>query len=193
LEYRALKDLFNNTHEFQTEKKQVNNYLNGYEAKSSERTINLSLNSETKSQADIQKSIVDKDLEWWKKKITLLLSASNKINKTPADYRDIRLLNYISMICYSATNQTLKNGDMLNAEKYLKIYKLADIQNPDVPFLSAVYFAINKEYNIAIDSLESAIQLGFSDKNKWRNEHSFFPLKDSIRFINLESKLNSMP
>jgi len=193
LEYRALKDLFNNTHEFQHEKEQVNNYLNGYEAKSSERTINLSLNSETKSQADIQKSIVDKDLEWWKKKITLLISASNKINKTPADYRDIRLLNYISMLCYSATNQTLKNGDMLNAAKYLKIYKLADFQNPDVPFLSAVYFAINKKYNIAIDSLESAIQLGFSDKNKWRNEHSFFPLKDSIRFIDLESKLNSMP
>lgn len=192
-EYKSLKDLITYTQDFQTEKNQINNYLNGYEAKASEKTINLSLNSETKTQTEFQKSFVDKDIEWWKKKITYLTSANSKVNKTPSDYRDIRLLNYISMICYSAVSQTLKNGDMISAEKYLKIYKLADSQNPDVPFLSGVFFAINKQYNIAIDSLESAIQLGFSDKNKWRNEHSFIPLKDSIRFMDLENKLNSLP
>ncbi len=193
LEFQSLKDLLDNTQEFQTEKERVYNYLKGYESKTSERTINLSLNSETKLQTELQKAIPFQNIEWWKKKIALLSSASNKINKTPSDYRDIRLLNYISMICYSATSQSLKTGDMVNAEKFLKIYRLADSSNPDVAFLTGVYFAINKEYKLAIDSLGRAIQLGFSDKNRWQSEHSFIPLKDSIRFIDLETKLNSMP
>ncbi len=193
LEYKSLKELLFNSVEFANEKTIVNNYLGGYESKTAERTINLSLNTESKSQTELQNAIVTKDIEWWKKKLAILNSALIKKNKTPADYRDIRLLNYISMICYSSTNQSLKSNDLVSAEKFIKIYKLADPLNSYAVYFTGVYFAINKMYDIAIDSLDRSLQLGFSDKNMWKTEQSFYALKDSLRFIDLESKLNTMP
>ncbi len=191
--YKALKDLLSGTQQFQTEKSQVNNYLVGYESKASERTLSLSLTSETKSQNELQKAFVEKDMEWWDKKMKLYNAAVIKKDKTPSDYRDIRLINYISMVGYILASQELKSGETLMAEKILKIYRLADPSNPDVVFLTGVYFAINKQYKTAIDSLNRAVQMGFSDKTRWNSEMSFIPLKDSLRFIDLENKINSMP
>jgi hypothetical protein len=169
------------------------NYINGYESKAAERTLSLSLTSETKSQTEIQKSFVEKDMVWWDKKMKVLNAALIKKDKTPSDYRDIRLLNYISMVGYMLTSQELKSGETLMAEKFLKIYRLSDPSNPDVIFLTGVYFAINKQYKTAIDSLNRAVQMGFSDKNKWKTEPSFLSLKDSLRFIDLENKIYSLP
>ena len=191
--FKALKDLLSSNQQFQDEKAQTYNYLGGYESKAAERTLSLSLSSETKSQAETQKSFVEKDMVWWDKKIKVLNAAVIKKDKTPSDYRDIRLLNYISMVGYMATSQELNSGETLMAEKFLKIYRLADPSNSDVIFLTGVYFAINKQYTTAIDTLNRALQMGFSDKNKWKSEKAFISLKDSLRFIDLENKINSMP
>ncbi|MBI5540841.1 MAG: hypothetical protein HY951_12330 [Bacteroidia bacterium] len=191
--FKAIRDLLSTNQQFQTEKSFAFNYLGGYESKAAERSLSLSLTSETKSQSEIQKSFVEKDMEWWDKKMKILNAALIKKDKTPSDYRDIRLLKYISMVGYMLTSQELKSGETLMAEKYLKIYRLADPANPDVIFFTGVYFAINKQYKTAIDTLNRALQMGFSDKNRWKSESSFIYLRDSLRFIDLENKINSMP
>ena len=191
--FKSLKDLIETYNGFEVEKLQINSYLDSYEAKMSERNITSSLTKEFTSQTELQKAFAEKDIDWWNKKIKILSVAIGKKNKTPADYRDIRLLNYISIAGYTATSQALKSGDIKQAEKFLNIYRLADPSNPDMIFLTGVYLTINKEYQSAIDSLTLAVQMGFSDKRKWQSERSFIPLKDSLRFIDLEAKLNSMP
>lgn len=191
--YKALRDLLSSNQQFTNEKAQIYNYLGGYESKAAERTLSLSLTSETKSQTELQKAFVEKDMEWWDKKMKLLNAAIVKKDKTPSDYRDIRLINYISMVGYMLSSKELKSGETLMAEKFLKIYRLADSSNPDLVFLTGVYFAINKQYKTAIDTLNRAVQMGFSDKTKWNSETSFIPLKDSLRFLDLDNKINSMP
>lgn len=193
ISFKALRDLLSSNQQFPNEKAQIYNYLGGYESKAADRALSLSLTSETKSQNDLQKAFVEKDMEWWDKKMKLFNNALIKKDKTPSDYRDIRLINYVSMVGYMLTSQELKSGETLMAEKFLKIYRLADPSNPDVVFFTGVYFAINKQYKTAIDSLNRAVQMGFSDKARWNSEMSFIPLKDSLRFNDLENKINSMP
>jgi hypothetical protein len=191
--YKSLKDLLENIVGFDNEKGIINNYLPGYEAKTAERNFNNSLSSEAKLQVELQKAFIEKDQVWWDKKISLLNAVNDKKGKSPSDYRDIRLLNYISMSCYMLTNSALKNEDMSQVTKFLKIYRLVDPANPDVSYLSGVSLAINKQYQEAIDSLSSSLKKGFSDKGKWQSERAFIPLKDSLRFIDLEAKLNAIP
>ncbi len=190
--YRSLKDLMENYTGFDAEKNKVYGYLSGYESKIAEKTVNNSFASEIKAQAELQKAFGEKDLDWWKKKISMLNQAPGKKDKSPADYRDIRLLGYISMSCYMLVSSALKNSDVQQAQKFLAIYSMADPANPDVSYFYGVMLAHANNFQAAIDSLSCALKKGFSDKSKWNNERVFIPLKDSLRFIDLESKLNAV-
>ena len=191
--YKSLKDILEISTGFENENLKINGYLPGYEAKTAERALNNSLTSEAKSQLEFQKAFTEKDIDWWTKKVSILNSAREKKDKSPADYRDIRLLSYISMSCYMLTSSALKNEDLKQTEKYLSIYRNADAMNPDVAYFNAVYLSFTGNYKEAIDTLTMSINRGFSDKGKWRSEKAFIPLKDSLRFIDLESKLNAIP
>jgi tetratricopeptide (TPR) repeat protein len=190
--FKSLKDLMENYSGFDAEKNKVYGYLSGYESKTAEKTLNTSFSSELKVQAEIQKAFAEKDMDWWKKKIALLNTAGEKKDKTPSDYRDIRLLSYISMSCYMLVTASLKNNEIQQAQKYLSVYAMADPSNADVPYLYGVMHAQTSNFQTAIDSLSSALKKGYSDKTKWKYERAFIPLKDSIRFIDLESRLNAI-
>ena len=187
--YKSLKDLIENHTGLDMEKGKVHEYLGGYESKTAEKNLNNSFVSEAKGQTEIQNAFNEKDIDWWKKKISVLYQAIDKKDKSPSDYRDIRLLSYISMNCYMHVNSSLNNNDNTMAQKFLTIYNLADPTNPDVTYFYGVLLAQNNKFQESIDSLSSAIKKGYADVTKWNNERAFLPLKDSLRFIDLESRL----
>ncbi len=64
-----------------------------------------------------------KDLNWWKAEI-------NSLNtKKKNDLMFERLLGFISLACYSISNNSLEQNNLAVAEKILTIYKLADPTN----------------------------------------------------------------
>lgn len=64
-----------------------------------------------------------KDLSWWKAEI-------NSLNlKKKNDLMYERLLGFISLACYSISNNSLEQNNLVVAEKILTIYKLADPTN----------------------------------------------------------------
>lgn len=66
-----------------------------------------------------------RDVNWWKNEIAQL----NTKKKTDPMYD--RLLGFVSLACYSYSNQTLQQKNLPAAEKILTIYALADPGNKD--------------------------------------------------------------
>jgi len=73
----------------------------------------------------LQQAFQTQDLYWWKQEIASL----NSKKKTSPMYE--RLLGFVSLACYSYSNQTLQQNNLQAAEKILSIYQLADPGNKD--------------------------------------------------------------
>lgn len=71
------------------------------------------------------------DINWWKQNIALL----NSKKKTDPMYE--RLLGFVSLACYSYSNQLLQQNNLPAAEKILTIYALADPGNKDCEAFTA--------------------------------------------------------
>ncbi len=67
----------------------------------------------------------NKDLEWWRKTTDSL--------KSQTDKRSERLLGFVSLVCYSFTNQALQQSNIRMAERALAIYRQADPNNEAIP------------------------------------------------------------
>ncbi|PKP18388.1 MAG: hypothetical protein CVU05_13625, partial [Bacteroidetes bacterium HGW-Bacteroidetes-21] len=192
LDYRAVQTLTQNVQGMKNEKEAMVQYLKGSKSQMALREIEKNFESEYASMQELQQSLTSKDSVWWRKKISKLWLAKDKVQKTSADYVDIRLLGYISISCYMYVTAALKEGDLNNAARFLDVYLLADPTNSEVSYYYGVYFARTGQYQAAIDSLSNALDRGFSDYARWNSEEAFIPLKDSLRYIDLESRMNAL-
>lgn len=173
------------------EKKLINAYLSGYESRLAERNLNNILADETKLQALLSSDFYGKGLDWWNIRIEQLSASKFKKDKSPSNYKDIRLLNYVSMLGFVYSLKYLSENDMINAEKSLNIYRKSDSQNPDFKFLYSLYLIEQMKYSEALDSLESSVKSSFSNIIMWQSEKRLNILRDSLRFINMENILFS--
>lgn len=72
-----------------------------------------------------------KDLSWWKNEIAKLNA------KKKSELMCERLLGFISLACYSYSNNALQQNNLLQAEHILAIYALADPGNKDCAAFAA--------------------------------------------------------
>jgi predicted esterase len=122
-----------------------------------------------------------KDLNWWKEEVERMRS----MKSTGQEKMYQRLLGYLSLACYSYSNNAIKQNDFLSARQYLAIYKVADPENSEQSFLTACLFARQGEQGKAITALKEALQLGLRDKRKIETEESFNNLHTNPEFNNL--------
>lgn len=123
-----------------------------------------------------------KDPLWWRDEVNHLRSSkSNAMND--------RILGYISLACYSYSNNALKQRDLSSAEKYLAIYALADRENPDRAYMQACLYGLMNNKEGAIQSITEAINYGFKDRSKLLSEPALSFISDSPEFNELIRKL----
>ncbi|MFM2225079.1 MAG: hypothetical protein RJA07_1281 [Bacteroidota bacterium] len=110
--------------------------------------------------ADLQ----TKDESYWQAEINKLNTAKDEtgLNK--------RLLGFISLMCYSVSNQMLHQGNILAAHKILNIYKLADPTNADCDYAFALMYAKMNQPDGVFMALNNAIKNGFKDVQKIKSE-----------------------
>ncbi|MEY4876034.1 MAG: hypothetical protein RL708_1183 [Bacteroidota bacterium] len=114
-----------------------------------------------------QKYITDlqtKDENYWQTEINRLNTAQDETGLNQ------RLLGYISLMCYSISNQILHQGDASSAHKILNIYKLADPTNPDCDYFFALMYAKKNQPDGVFLSLNNAIKNGFKDEQKIKSD-----------------------
>ena len=101
-----------------------------------------------------------------------------------------RIIGYISLACYSFSNNALKQNDLVRADKYLGVYALVDPENADRAFMQACLYARRKNKTGALQSIGEAINYGIRDKAKLESEPSFAWFRNSPEFNALLMKVN---
>jgi len=125
------------------------------------------------------------DMEYWKKTITNLQILA--IAKTAESMMYQRLLAWLSLACYSISNQLINSNQNTAAKQFVEIYKLADPTNSEAWYFSAVVDARSLLKEIAESDLLKAVQYGFADKARLERQPEFKQLK--INFTVVENKM----
>ena len=116
-----------------------------------------------------------KDLYWWH-------DEANRLRLSGGGAMNDRVLGYISLACYSLSNNALRQQDYKKAEKYLAVYSFVDRENPDRAYMQATLYAMQQSKTGALQSLREAISYGFSDKQKLMNDDSFAFIRNTNEF-----------
>jgi hypothetical protein len=125
-----------------------------------------------------------KDLNWWQDEIKRMRNI-----KGEQEMMYQRLLAYLSLAGYSYSNNAVKQNNFSAAQQFLSVYKLADPENSEQPFLLACMYARQGDQQKALAALEEALNLGLKDKAKIESEESFNNLRSNPGFNNLLSRL----
>ncbi|MCX7954657.1 MAG: hypothetical protein N3A01_05655 [Bacteroidales bacterium] len=168
---------------------ELNNFLNLYKTKKLLKDFKEFLKQEQVEQQNIIKNIIEKDTLWWQKYIGILTTITKKELLSPKDYKDIRILNYISLVSYSMANNFLSQNDFLNAYKILKIYREADPSNADMFYMWSVYWAKLNNAAKSLYYLEEAVKFGFNNLLKIQAESSFVYLRNNQKFNEIVEKI----
>jgi len=124
-----------------------------------------------------------KDMLWWRDEMLNFRKAGNSpIND--------RIKGYISLACYSFSSNALKQHDLKKAEKYLGVYALVDLENPDRAFMQACLYGQLQNKTGALQSIREAISYGYIDKKKMESEPSFSAFRNSPEFNELLKQMN---
>jgi hypothetical protein len=124
-----------------------------------------------------------KDMMWWSEEVkNFRKSTNNPMND--------RILGYISLACYSFSNNALKQHDLQRAEKFLGVYALVDPENADRAFMQACLYAQMNNKTGALQSIRESITYGLTDKAKLESEPSFASFRNSPEFNALLVKMN---
>jgi hypothetical protein len=137
---------------------------------------------EAKKKNEFAESFENRDLVWWKKQTDQLRADSNNQSNQ-------RILGYISLAAWSYSNNAVKSNNVPFAQKTLEIYKLADPQNSEQPFLMACLYAKNNIPDSAIYYLNAAVKLGLNDKKKVEDELSFSGIRTKNEYQEIVSRL----
>jgi hypothetical protein len=129
------------------------------------------INEEEKIHQQYILALQNYDVNFWSREIFRLNSqrATDKTGMTE------RLLGYISLACYSLSNQALQQNLFEDAGKILTIYKMADPLNPDCDFLQAKMFAKEKNSTKVYNLLRIANSEGLKDFSKIESDPDFLP------------------
>jgi len=110
-------------------------------------------------------ALSEENQKWWE---TEIYSLNRSIVEEKDPYRNFALLRikgYLGIMCYSLCNNSLRQDDMVAAERLLSIYRIIEPENPDMLYFSAL-FAYKTEHSDRVkELLLKAIQAGFTDKD----------------------------
>ncbi len=139
---------------------------------------------ESMKQQEFMAAFENKQDLWWNAELKRLDTDANDKNGLKSNQAK-RLKGYISLSCYSYSNRALQTQNWKYAALFTHIYQKVDPENPDCYYALASLYANTNQKEKAVVSLQSAIKLGFSNKNKLQNDPILNPLHGMPEFEKL--------
>jgi dienelactone hydrolase len=136
----------------------------------SEKQANDALEMEIRLQQGYMLALRERDTLWWRNEIRGLDEKISRGDNGTMQPVYNRLRSYISIAAYSYCNSSLTQNDLLNAEKFISIYRVVDPGNPDVYYFHALFLAKTRQNRAAAESFGKAVSMGFTDLKKARRE-----------------------
>ncbi len=162
--------------------KKLSAFINSSQFKQAKKNQDKILDNEDHRKIEFAGAFENKDELWWNNQIQILNADKNNESNQ-------RLLGYISLAAWSYSSKSVAVNNSAFALKALKIYKLADPENSEQPFLAACLYSKNGMQDSAIYFLQEAVKLGLDDRSKIENEKDLFELKSRNDFQELIKNL----
>lgn len=144
---------------------------------------------EQQSQQMIIESLFSKDPAWWQKKIR----EYDRITENQRDPEEAlmaaRMKGYLSLVCYSNATAAMKQNQHALASNLVSIYTMADPDNPEPYYLTAVLNSQADDSVACFSNLDIAVSKGFSDKSRIMQQPEFEAYRNSQRFFDLTQKM----
>lgn len=181
-------------------KEVVNNYnglLSKPQFKMNSNNEQRILMEEDKLRQEYTEAIGTKDTVWWTDKMKNL---QNEIAQSKDRQRSEmlqRVQGHISLATYSALSRIMRTNMMdTKSTTYLSaIYRIADSENSESWYLSAMVAAVQSNSSLALSYLEKCASTGFSDVHRVQTEQAFQSLimsKDFEKILN-KMRVNQNP
>ena len=100
-----------------------------------------------------------------------------------------RLLAYLSLAFYSISNQLINGNQNEGARHFVELYKKADPTNSEAWYFSAILDAREGNGRAATGDLLTAVDAGFNDKGRLRQQQEFQRLGGQIDLARVESRM----
>lgn len=126
-----------------------------------------------------------KNVEWWTKESARLHLLTKNPSEPGMNQLYQRVLGFLSMTSYMYSTDALKQGDLVNVEKFIEIYKLVDPTNAEHRYMAAQLAALNHNPDACFIALNEAFKLGFKDINRLKTDPDFKPYQQDERFKDL--------
>lgn len=152
-------------------KAQAGNSLKGYRNsdafRKAKRDVQRQLMQEMNQKAIYRQAFFEKDLRWWEAECSRLVKVK------PIPWENQRMMGFLSLLAYSASHSALNQQNDDAAARFIRIYRLADPENPEAPYLEAVLEARKGNPEAAKRAMNDAISIGFTDIDRIRNQPEF--------------------
>lgn len=170
---------------------QLTRLTNGSDYKSASAAVQQIMQREQAQMQELAAQFTTQNEQWWIKKIIALNRQASSAPTIQEANATRRVLAFLGFVGYMNVSRALAADDMANAVNYLKIFKMADPQNPDCSYFAALYNARKADAKATIAALSEAANQGYSDIEQLSAEPSFAPLQNDPAFLQIKEKIRS--
>ena len=188
VEYNELAQSLNGIHDINAWQGKLKDISTKDVYKNEIATLDKLSKSENEERNSLLEAFKTKPTPWWATTIQGLQQQARSTTGPVSAYKR-RLVSLISMVSFVQADAALKNNKIPDAAHFIDVFKLADPQNNDVPYLSACLFAAQGNKAAAFSSLKQAIAGGFNDKSRLQSDPAWSSLKGDAEY---QSILNRM-
>ncbi|HEY4207263.1 MAG TPA: hypothetical protein VGM31_10640 [Puia sp.] len=147
------------------------------------------LEGEQSKKAEFMQHFQQNDNGYWMSAINDLKDKAKAKTAEGAMYQ--RLLAYLSLAFYSLSNHMINGNENDAARHFVELYKLADPNNSEAWYFSAILNARAHEARAAENDLLRAVENGFKDKPRLLQQPEFKNQSTPINFYRIESKMQT--
>lgn len=133
------------------------------------------------------------DQAWWDDKISGLKKLAGKDTNSPISIESQRMLGYLSLVMYMGADGEFKQRNYPACSYFLGLYSQVDPANPEHSYLSACVDMANNESDKALNMLNDAVKLGFSDMRRLQQDSNFVLIHNTAGYKKIINEIASNP
>jgi pimeloyl-ACP methyl ester carboxylesterase len=145
------------------------------------------LEKEENTKAEYMQHFQQGDMSYWVRTIDELKVRGNERNDEKGMYQ--RLLAYLSLAFYSISNHLINGNANSEARHFVDLYKMADPGNSEAWYFSAILHAREGHVSAVEGDLLKAVENGFRDVTRLRQQPEFRELSTRIHISAIERKM----
>jgi hypothetical protein len=112
------------------------------------------------------------DSAWWSRAISALNAKISDKSDLITEQMYSRIKGFLGIVCYSYTSKAIASNNIELTNKCLKIYEALEPKNPDLFFYKALVLDKTNQPDKAVIMLKTALNYGYTDKDKIREQFS---------------------